>query len=76
MAWGVFSGQWIPALQRWRGGLRHSCGAESASRAQATSCSPPPPPHHSVRTLRLLQRGVNEELGAYLLPLIHDKEQR
>lgn len=24
----------------------------------------------------LLQRGVDAELGAYLLPLIHDKEQR
>lgn len=44
----------------------------SYRRRRGLPYQPPPTINHP----NCLQRGVDQEVGAYLLPLIHDKEQR
>lgn len=36
----------------------------------------PSPPFSLPHSCHPMQRGITPELGAYLLPLVHDKEQR
>ena len=45
-------------------------------RPQRTAMRAPPKASAGWVLLLLLQRGVTSDIGAYLLPLLHDKEQR
>jgi len=71
----------VELMQRWQVSPYCACCLSPTHSTLAQSWAwlhpdHPPLPTYPLSTLPCLQRGVTAEIGAYLLPLIHDKEQR